>query len=84
MIADILTENEAEVLITQLAKGQGVFTEDDAGIVLEWARRTRIRNALLELILREEVEVSLEDGEVTFQFAQHIIKELEGKRRKTE
>lgn len=81
MVADILTENEAEVLITQLAKGQGIFTEDDAGIVLTWARQTRIRHELLELILRQEIEVSLKDGEVTFQFAQHVIEELEGERR---
>ena len=65
---DILTDEQIETLIMQLAKGQREFTEEQAGKVLDWAKKTLVNYALLELILKSKMKITVaENGELKFE-----------------
>lgn len=59
--ADVFSVQEIEALIkARLAAGPA--TEAELEAVLEWARETRVENALLELVLAGEVRARWRDG----------------------
>jgi len=63
---DILTEQEIETIIMQLAKGQGEFTEADAAAVIKWAKRVRISNIIMEQVAEGKLLVKREGRKLKF------------------
>ena len=51
----LLTEEQIETLVMQLAKGQETFTETQTNKVLIWAKEAVINYALLELVLNVQL-----------------------------
>ena len=61
---EILTVDEIDSILMAIFKGQGAAgtMEDDWGEVIAWAHKTRINNALLDLVLNQQVMIQVEDG----------------------
>ena len=64
---EVLTEDEEETLLRQLADGQGGwFTEEDAVAVFKWAGESRLAAILLGLTLEGKLSLKVEDSEIYF------------------
>jgi hypothetical protein len=57
----IFNESQIEVLMAQLAKGQGDFSESEAETVLAWANNTAMSKTILDLILQKKVAVKVNE-----------------------
>jgi hypothetical protein len=58
---------ELNKISEQLAKGQGrPVTEDEAIAVMRWANMSRMGFAMLELVLKGQIIVKVENGELSF------------------
>jgi hypothetical protein len=64
-----LNEKEIELLVGQTVDHpqNGPLTDDEVMCVLKWARNNRVHAALLELVLRGEVEITWDRDEQTIQ-----------------
>lgn len=60
----MFTVDEVKTLILALGRGQHSFSDEDIDLVVDWAREKRIGNALLELALKDRVDLSVIDGKV--------------------
>lgn len=70
------TQEEIIQLVGQIVRGQGrSVSEDEAVEVIRWAERCRIEATLLELILRGEVCLKSENGELRFFIDPGVIAE---------
>jgi hypothetical protein len=58
----IFNDSQIEILIAQLAKGQGDFSESEAETVLAWAENTAMRKTILDLILQKKVAVKVKEN----------------------
>ena len=63
----IFTSDEIGKLIDAFAEGQKEFTEDQAADFVEWCKKTRIANALIEMVLSGKIVASI--GEEDYQFS---------------
>lgn len=69
-LADVLSEDEKDILTEQLAEGTGDVTEDEFAdklrIVFEWAGCARFDASLLDMVLEKRLLVTVTDDEVSF------------------
>lgn len=65
MDEELLSDDEIERLIISLgtSRGDKGFNEHDVDMIVEWATDTRLRNDLLNLVLRELIDIDLKAGE---------------------
>jgi len=63
---DWITNTEARALVLALARGQGVFTEEDVLQVLDWVERVLVEAATLRLALAGRIGLVVKDGAVHF------------------
>ncbi len=64
---ELLTEHEYARLILALAGGRkGPITDDEASLVLRWARGHRIGNMMLDLVLAGKMLLNVVDGDVAY------------------
>ncbi len=63
-LQDVLTDEEVDCIIYALLEGQGPAgaTDEEMEAAVTWARKTRINNYLLDLVLDEKLVMRLEDG----------------------
>ena len=64
-----LNDKEIELLVGQTTDHpkHGRLTDDEVVCVLDWARNTRVRAALLELVLQGEAEITWDRDEQSIQ-----------------
>ncbi len=83
---DFFNDNEVCALGMALAVGQrerGFFTDEESDVVFNWARKTLLHTALLELVLDGTVLLSIDDNdEIRFRLATDTERQevLEGAR----
>jgi hypothetical protein len=62
---EIITEKEKTALLIQLGRGQETFTAEDAKIVIDWAIKIRIDNAILDALMHDTAfALTVVDGEI--------------------
>ena len=55
------SQSQIEILMVQLARGQGEFSETEAQKVLAWAKHTAMNKTLLDLVLQKKVAVKVNE-----------------------
>lgn len=60
---EILTAEEMRTVIAAL---RGEYTEEEAQIVVDWAIKASIDEAMLEGVLEGKIELTVREGEVVF------------------
>lgn len=65
---DMLTREEIRIIADAFIDGRKgkAFTTEEADIVFEWARKARLAESLLELVLDGRAVLDVRDGEVVF------------------
>lgn len=66
MAENILTENEAALIVLAVAHGMDTFTMEDGERVLDWARDARLDATLLEMVLDGKMAIDVKDGDLRF------------------
>lgn len=66
MTGPVLTDEQIKAVVYALGRSSNPVPDDDAAAALDWATNVAINGALLRMIERGEVNISVIDGEVQF------------------
>ncbi len=62
-----LTDREVENLLKTFLRGRHEVTEDDCVTLVDWARETRARYLILDMMLDGSIQPIIQDGQVSVQ-----------------